>query len=174
MQKKTKEQRDKDKFEERLRMNQAACDMIGAACQSAKPKKKREMKVIMGHDRNGDWAHLSQLTSRPKGAGKYYEVGILCKEPIEVGDLLHPPFSTILGVVEILEHRQTAKGDWSTHKGDPPAYYKLKVADVDIFKAASLAPEIFGAAAAVQKKTDEQEATKKAEEKKFSLKKKRR
>ena len=160
-----------------MRLNKAACDMIGAASKTANQMSEKKNTVIAGviSHMPGDWTHLSLQTMKPRGAKKDYEVTVLSTEEILPKMLLVPQYGPILGVVSVIDSHAAA-GDWSNHHGPRPTAYKLKVRSVDLFTAAKLNPERFKREADELKRKMELEEKQKAEEdaKKSKYRKKRR
>lgn len=166
---------DKERFDEKQKKVRASMDFYKSLSRSkSTPNIKRKgktMSTIISDQ--SDWAFLSCMIGKPRGAKKDYEIQVLCKTEIKKLDLLFPAYCGIMGVVEVLEHKPLAAGDWSNHPGDPPGHYKLLVRDVDIFTAAKLDPDNFAGKANKEKEKQDEAAKQKIEDAKPSFRKKK-
>ena len=144
----TKEQRDKERFEQKLAENQAVCDMI-AACSGSQRKTRRKMTThVYDKDPHHGWSKLAVMTGALKNDPERiykgnYNITVLSRTEIEKGDLLLPMSSPIFGVVSVDDYREVARGDWSDHKYKAPHWYSLTVRVVPVAKAAELDPGTF-------------------------------
>ena len=172
----TKRKTDKERFDEKQKEIQASMDFYKSLSRSKSPpnikRKGKRMSTIIS--KQEDWAFLSCMMGKPRGAKKNYEVQVVCKTEIKKGDLVYPAYCGIMGVQKVIEHKPLAAGDWSNHKGTPPGHYKLLVTDVNIFAAAKLDPENFGGKAKKEQERLDEKAKQDAEDSKPKYRKKKR